>query len=98
MEERQKKMAVSEAMEYLTNGVTFLKYGRRGRPKPRHVFLIDKAISWREPGSTNMPAKKDQKKFIRYMPILDLKEISIGRESDVFKRFKIKKENEMYRE
>ena len=32
------------------------------------------------------------------MPILDFREIKIGRDSDVFKRFKIKKDSEMYRE
>ena len=32
------------------------------------------------------------------MPILDFKEIKIGRDSEVFKRFKIKKDSEMYRE
>lgn len=91
-------MQLSEAQEYLTNGVTFLKYGRRGRPKPRHIFLIEKAISWREPGSQDIPKSQDQKKFIRYMPILDFKEIIKGRDSEIFKRFKIKKETEKYRE
>jgi len=38
-------------MEFLTNGVTFLKYGRRGKPKYRHVFMIEKALSWAEPGA-----------------------------------------------
>lgn len=47
----QRKLELSEAMEYLSNGQTFLKYGRRGKPKPRHVFLFDKAIKWRVPGS-----------------------------------------------
>ena len=82
----------------MTNGATFLKYGRRGRPKPRHVYLLDKAISWREPGSKVIPQSKDQKKFIRYMPILDIKEITYGRTSEIFKKFQIKKENERYRE
>lgn len=90
-------MELSEAQEYLTNGVTFLKYGRRGKPKPRHIFMIDKALSWREPGSQSLPNKKDQKQFVRFLPILDFKEIKIGRDSDVFKRFQIKKETEMYR-
>ena len=80
------------------NGVTFLKYGRRGKPKPRHIFLIDKALSWREPGSKSVPEKKDQKKFVRFMPILDFKDIRRGRDSEVFKRFQIKKETERYRE
>ena len=35
---------------------------------------------------------------MRYMPILEFKEITVGRESDVFKRYKIKKESELYRE
>ena len=95
---RQQQMNLSEAQEYLTNGASFLKYGKRGRPKPRHIFLIDKAISWREPGSKATPLPKDQKKFIRYMPILDIKDITYGRGSDIFKRFQIKKESEKYRE
>ena len=89
---------MSEAIEYLTNGSTFLKYGRRGKPKPRHVFLIDKAISWREPGSKIVPLLKKNKENVRYMPILDFREITFGRDSGVFKRFRIKKETEMYRE
>ena len=75
-------MQLSEAQEYLMNGVTFLKYGRRGKPKPRHIFLIDKALSWREPGSKSVPEKKDQKKFVRFMPILDFKDIRRGRDSE----------------
>ena len=80
------------------NGATFLKYGRRGNPKPRHIFLIDKAISWREPGSSFMPDMKKAKKAIRYMPLLECTNITVGRESDAFKRFKLKKESEKYRE
>lgn len=95
---RHQQLSLSEAMEYLTNGATFLKYGRRGRPKPRHVFLVEKAISWREPGSNEIPNAKKGNKSQRYMPILDFKEIKIGRDSDVFKRFKLKKEHELYRE
>lgn len=32
------------------------------------------------------------------MPIGDFTEIRTGRDSDVFKRFKLKKDNELYRE
>ena len=42
---------MSEAMELLSNGTTFLKYGRRGKPKYRHVFLVEKQLSWVEPGA-----------------------------------------------
>lgn len=89
-------MQLSEAQEFLTNGVTLLKYGRRGKAKPRHIFMIDKALSWREPGTKSVPNSKEQKKFVRFLPILDLKDIKIGRDSDVFKRktFKLKDETE----
>lgn len=55
MQVRLQQTELSEAMEILTNGATFIKYGRRGKPKPMQVFLVEKAISWREPGSTEMP-------------------------------------------
>ena len=63
--------------------------------------MVEKALSWREPGSKEIPSnkKKDLKKMVRYMPLLDLRgEITIGRTSDVFKRYQIKKETERYRE
>ena len=72
IETRQKRVQLSEAFEYLQNGATFLKYGRRGKPKPRHIFLIDKAISWREPGSSFMPETKKNKNAIRFMPLIEV--------------------------
>ena len=56
-------MQLSEAMELLTNGMTFLKFGRRGRPKQRHIFLVEKQLSWVEPGAkeSHQPPSKKQK-------------------------------------
>lgn len=40
---------LSEAYENLINGVVFIKYGKWGKPKARHVFMQDKFICWRDP-------------------------------------------------
>ena len=46
---REQKAEYSEAIEYLTNGTTFVKYGRQGQPKERHIFYHEKCICWRDP-------------------------------------------------
>jgi hypothetical protein len=40
---------LGEAFENLNNGVIFIKYGKWGKPKPRHVFMQEKFICWRDP-------------------------------------------------
>ena len=42
--QKKQRRTVGEAFEYMMNGATFIKYGKKGIPKPRHVFLFDKFI------------------------------------------------------
>ncbi len=50
-----KKQLLGEAFENLTNGVIFIKYGSWGKPKPRHVFMYNQHICWREPNDMTAP-------------------------------------------
>ena len=68
-----------------------LKYGRRGRPKQRHVFLKDKMICWQDPSEVidllekpkknkskdkNKKSSENKKKnLVRAIPVLGITEI-----------------------
>jgi nitrous oxide reductase accessory protein NosL len=62
-------------------GTIFLKYGARGQPKQRHVYLQDngKRLSWKDPGAT---------KASNWITVKDIIRITNGRETKKFKRFK----------
>jgi hypothetical protein len=53
------RVTVGEAIDYLQNGTIFLKYGKRGNPHPRHVYLVQNRIFWSE---TGMMGNKETKK------------------------------------
>jgi len=46
---------LAEAYENLTNGVIFVKYGKYGKPKARHVFMQNSHICWRDTDSKVQP-------------------------------------------
>ena len=46
----------------MMNGATFIKYGKKGAPKPRHVFLFEKFICWRDPKDMSPPNIKAKSK------------------------------------
>jgi len=77
---------LAESYEYLSNGATFIKYGKRGAPKPRHVFLHGNHIYWRDPKDGALPDEK--KKGKRNIPIKEITGYSLGRGSKNFERFK----------
>jgi hypothetical protein len=54
----EKKTNLSIATEYLQNGVNMIKFGRRGKPKPMHIYLYDKKICWRDPKESSHPNSK----------------------------------------
>lgn len=81
----EKKTNLSIASEYLQNGATFIKYGRRGKPKPMHIFMFERTICWRDPRDTSLPNLKNGE---RQIPLRLIKEITDGRVTPVFKRFK----------
>ena len=49
IEKNLQRKTLGEAFENLNNGVIFIKYGKWGKPKPRHVFMQEKFICWRDP-------------------------------------------------
>jgi hypothetical protein len=69
-----------------------MKYGRRGKPKPMHVFMYEKTICWRDPKDLNLPNFKKSNE--RQIPMKEITEVVEGRTTDVFKRFPIKKANQ----
>lgn len=46
----------------MMNGATFIKYGKKGAPKPRHVFLFEKFLCWRDPKDMSQPNIKAKRK------------------------------------
>ena len=79
----------------MTNGTTFLKYGRKGKPKERHIFYHEKCIGWRETDSREVPdVKKGNSRLIR---LTEIQEVREGRVGKVFDRYKLKK-NEKFKE
>mmetsp|Transcript_42285 Transcript_42285/g.40504 ORF Transcript_42285/g.40504 Transcript_42285/m.40504 type:complete len:188 (-) Transcript_42285:455-1018(-) len=80
--DQQKQQLLQEytkAYLELQLGTIFLKYGRKGDPKFMHVFLIDKKICWKIPGSTEKP---------RHIMVKDITEVIQERESKNFLRFR----------
>ena len=59
--EKQMRRNIGEAFEFLMNGTTFVKYGQKGAPKPRHIFLHEKFICWRDPKAMTVPDLKSKK-------------------------------------
>ena len=47
--------AAADASLYLENGASFIKFGRKGLPKAKHVFLVSDALCWRDPQSSQQP-------------------------------------------
>jgi hypothetical protein len=40
------RVTVGEAIDYLQNGAVFLKYGKRGNPHARHIYLEGESLFW----------------------------------------------------
>jgi hypothetical protein len=85
---QERKTVLSVATDYLRNGVNMVKYGRRGKPKPMHIYMADRKICWRDPKATSQTNSKKSKD--RQIPITDIDSIQDGRLTDVFKRFPVK--------
>ena len=77
-----------KAFKELSLGTTFLKYGSMGQPKNRHVFLFEngKRLCWKDPGGNKAKS---------YITIKDIIEITDGRDTKKFKRFKATSEMQM---
>lgn len=73
----------AKAIKFLSLGTTFLKYGALGPPKQRHVFLQEngKRLCWKDPGASSS-------KSSRYIIIKEIDNITDGRLTKKFKRFK----------
>jgi hypothetical protein len=66
----------------LTKGGVFLKYGRRGKPHLRHVYITAdlKSVEWRALNQPPYATKKRQ-------PTANGLRVQLGRDSNVFRRF-----------
>ena len=74
-----KDNTATEAMvEMLRKGDKFLKFGRKGNPHDRYVFLSGPRLFW-----GGVPNKKTQKKS---MVVSMIQDIVKGKETDVFTR------------
>lgn len=62
-------MEYIKAFKELSLGLTFLKYGRMGQPKNRHVFLSEngKLLCWKDPGG---------EKYKSYIQVKDIAKIT----------------------
>ena len=78
---------IGEALEFLMNGLTFVKYGQKGAPKPRHIFLHDKFICWRDPKDISIPDLKTKKRK-RYIPLKEITRVEEGRGAKTFAKYK----------
>lgn len=56
------RVMVGEAIDYLQNGAIFLKYGKRGQPHPRHIYLVRDRLYWRESSMMGKLGKKQEEK------------------------------------
>ena len=87
-EEEKSEMSLLSATSYLSSeNISFVKHGRRGRPKPRAFWLDDTDsdswyIRWCELG------QRRTRKSKRCVCIDDIVDIQNGRRTDVFSRSK----------
>ena len=82
---KSKKASFKTEINLLKNGAVFLKYGRRGKPKPRVVWLTDdmKYIRWRPIQTENVPVTRK-----RYIEVKNIVDVISGAASEVFNRSK----------
>jgi hypothetical protein len=71
----------AESNEYLSIGTVFIKYGKRGAPKSKHVYLHNNHLFWRDPKDNRNPVEKKEK---RKITISDIDMIEQGRGSKNF--------------
>lgn len=95
-EEEQKRAL---AYKQLQTGQVFLKYGRYGFPKQKHVFFDGEAIRWRPNTQEGHKAvvKSSRDKSEKGISLVDSKGkiiFSFGRKSESLKRFRVDKERE----
>lgn len=76
----------AEAYEYLMIGTTFIKYGQRGGPKSRHVFVHGMFLCWRDPRDDGVPNTK--KEGVRNIPVKDIIGFENGRSAKNFEKYK----------
>ena len=76
----------AEAYEYLMIGTTFIKYGQRGGPKSRHVFVHGMFLCWRDPRDDGVPNTK--KEGVRNIPVKDIIGFDNGRSAKNFEKYK----------
>lgn len=76
----------AEAYEYLMIGTTFIKYGLRGGPKSRHVFVHGMFLCWRDPRDDGVPNTK--KEGVRNIPVKDIIGFESGRSAKNFEKYK----------
>lgn len=72
----------------LSKGHSLLKYGRKGKPHIRHIYLseLEDKINWKI-------AENNNNETVRYIKISDITEVKIGYNStDVLKKNKVPKE------
>ena len=67
-------------------GGTFIKYGKRGAPKSRHVFAHGTYLCWRDPRDDSLPNTK--KEGVRNIPIKDIQGYENGRGAKNFEKYK----------
>lgn len=75
------------------NGATFIKYGKKGAPKARHVFLHEKFLCWRDPKDMRMPDLKSKRKIKRMIELSKITEILHGRTTKQFAKYKNEKKD-----
>ena len=97
-QEEEKRKAL--AYKQLSFGQVFLKYGKFGLPKQKHVFFDGKSIKWRAniKEGHKMVEKSSygasKKKGISLVETEGEINIQIGRHTKIFKSFKVDKERE----
>jgi len=85
--EEKREMNVAFATSYLSENISFVKHGRRGRPKPR-AFWLDHGemegmyIRWCE------VSQRRTRKSKRCVNLVDIVDIRTGRRTNVFSRSK----------
>ena len=76
----------------MMNGATFIKYGKKGAPKPRHVYLFEKFLCWRDPKDMSQPNVKAKSKY-RMIALKEIEKIVQGRTTKQFEKYKNGKDN-----
>ena len=100
---RDLKKKIGVSIENMSNGSTMLKYGRFGKPKPRHIYLDDRFLCWRDPVDLKAPVFPKIKKIngvvVKIIPgkrCIELREVKSIKEGRTTKGFKGYSGNETF--